>query len=62
MIPFDSMVEYRSISAKDQSRIHQLVRKCFLEYSLDVNCVRGVFWKRDILVFADIDELENLDS
>ena len=51
-------VEYYPISAKDQSRIHQLGKKVvpglFLGYAL----YAGEIWKGDIMV-ADIEELEN---
>ena len=61
VISFGSMVEYHPISAKDQSRLHQLGKKVlpgiFLGYAL---YAEGI-WKGDILV-ADLEELENLDA
>ena len=61
VIPFGSLVEYYSISAKDQSRVHQFGKKVlpglFLGYAL--YAVR--IWKGDILV-ADIEELETMDA
>ena len=61
IISFGSMVEYYPISAKDQSRIHQLGKKVlpglFLGYALYV----GGIWKGDILV-ADIEELETMGA
>ena len=54
IIPFGSLVEYYPISAKDQSRPYlcerpvktiNLVRKCYLEYSLDMHCMRREFGK-----------------
>ena len=43
IIPFGSLVEYYPTSAKDQSRIHQLERKSYLDCSLDTLCTRGEF-------------------
>ena len=57
IIPFGSLVEYHLISARDQSRIHQFVKKIFLGYAL---CT-GWIWKGDIIV-ADIEELETVDA
>ena len=46
IIPFGSLVEYHSFTAKDQSRIHQF----------------GVgIWKVDVLI-ADFEELETMDA
>ena len=60
-IPFGSLVEYYPITAKDQSRIHQLGKKVlpglFLGYAL--YAVR--IWKGDVLV-ADLEELETMDA
>ena len=61
IIPFGSLVEYHTISAKDQSRIHQFgqifLPGWFLGYAL---CARWI-WKGDILV-ADLEELETMDA
>ena len=61
IIPFGSLVEYHPISAKDQSRIHQIGKKVlpglFLGYALYV----GRIWKGDVLV-ADLEELETMDA
>ena len=61
IIPFGSLVEYYPISAKDQSRIHQLRKKVspglFLGYAL----YAVGMWKGDILV-ADLEELETMDA
>ena len=61
IVPFCSFVEYYTISAKDQSRIHQFGKKVlpglFLGYAFDA---RGI-WKDDVLV-ADIEELETMDA
>ena len=61
IIPFGSLVEYYSISAKDQSRIHQFGKKVlpglFLGYALHA---AGI-WKGDVLI-ADIEELETMDA
>ena len=43
IIPFDSLVEYHPITAKDQSRIHQFGRKSYLDCSSDTLCTRGEF-------------------
>ena len=61
IIPFGSLVEYYTISATDQSRIHQFGKKVlpglFLGYALyAVN-----FWMDDVLV-ADLEELETMDA
>ena len=61
IFPFGSLVEYYSISAKDQSRIHQLGKNVlpglFFGYAL---CAGGI-WKGDKMV-ADIEELETMDA
>ena len=61
IVPFGSLVEYYTISAKDQSRIHQCGKKVlpglFLGYAL---CAARI-WKGDILV-ADLEELETMDA
>ena len=60
IIPFGSFVEYHPITAKDQSRTHQFVRKSYLDCSSDTLCTRGEFWKGDVLV-ADLEEVETMD-
>ena len=61
IIPFGSLVEYHPITAKDQSRVHQLGKKVlpglFLGYAL---YAEGI-WKGYILV-ADKEELETMDA
>ena len=61
VIPFEAMVEYHPISAKDLSRLHQFGPKVlpgrFLGYALSA----GGIWKGDIPV-ADIEELEQMDA
>ena len=61
IIPFGSFVEYYSISAKDQSRVHLFGKKVlpglFLGYAL---YAEGI-WKGDVLV-ADLEELETMDA
>ena len=42
IIPFGSLVEYHTITAKDQSRIHQFGKSC-LDCSSDTHCTRGEF-------------------
>ena len=61
VIPFSSLVEYYPISAKDQSRIHQLGKKVFpgLFFGYALYAERN--WKGDILV-ADTEELETMDA
>ena len=49
IFPFGSLVEYYPITAKDQSRIHQVGKKVFLGLS------------RDVLI-ADLQELETMDA
>ena len=43
IIPFVSLVEYHTITAKDQSRIHQFGKKSCLDCSSDTLCTRGEF-------------------
>ena len=43
IIPFGSLVEYHPFTAKDQSRIHHLERKSYLDCSSDAHCTRGEF-------------------
>ena len=61
VIPFEAMVEYHPISAKDLSRLHQFGPKVlpgtFLGYAL----YAGGSWKGDILI-ADIEDLEQMDA
>ena len=61
IIPLGLLVEYHTITAKDQSRIHQFGRKVlpglFLGYAL---YARGL-WKGDVLV-ADLEELDIMDA
>ena len=61
IIPFSSLVEYYTISSKDQSRIHQFGKKdlpgLFLGYAL----YAGEFG-RATKFFADIEELETMDA
>ena len=56
------MVKYYPISARDQSRLHQVGKKVlpgvFLGYALIAG---GGIWKGDVLV-ADIEKLEKMDS
>ena len=61
IIPYGSLVEYHSITAKDQSRIHQFGKKVlpglFLGYALYAEGIE----KGDVLV-ADLEELETMDA
>ena len=43
IIPFDSLVEYHPITAKDQSSIHQFGKKVLPGLSSDTHCMRGEF-------------------
>ena len=61
IIPFGSLVEYYTISAKDQSRIHQFGKKVLPGLFLGYALYAGGIWKGDILV-ADIEELDTMDA
>ena len=61
VIPFGSMVEYHSISSKDQSRLLQFGKKGLPGILRGYALVAGRNWKGDILV-SDIEELEHLDA
>ena len=55
------MVEYHSISAKDQSRLHQFGAKVLPGFFLGYALYAGENGKGDIMV-ADIEELEEMDA
>ena len=55
------MVEYHPISARDQSRLHQLGKKVLPGILFGFALIAGKFWKGDILV-EDIEELEMMDA
>ena len=61
VIPFGAMVEYHNISAKDQSRLHQLGAEVLPGIFLGCALYAGGIWKGDIMV-ADIEELEEMDA
>ena len=61
IIPFVSLVEYYSISAKDQSRIHQFGKKVLPGLLLGYALYADRIWKGDIMA-ADIEELETMDA
>ena len=61
IIPFGSLVEYYPISAKDQSRIHQVGKKVLPGLFLGCALYAGGIWKGDIMV-ADIEQLETMDA
>ena len=61
IIPFGSLVEYHPITAKDQSRIHQFVKKVLPGLFLGYALYAGRIWKGDVLV-ADLEELETMDA
>ena len=50
IIPFGSLVEYYPISAKDQSRIHQVGKKVLLGLFLEYASYAGRIWKGDVLI------------
>ena len=61
IIPFGSLVDYRPITAKDQSRIHQFGKKVLPRLFLGYALYAGRIWKGDVLV-ADLEELETMDA
>ena len=61
VIPFGSLVDYHSIIATDQSRIHQFGKKVLPGLFLGYALYEGGIWKGDVLV-ADLEELETMDA
>ena len=61
IIPFGSLVEYHSITAKDQSRIHQFGKEVFLGLFLGYALYAVRIWKGDVLI-EDLEELETTDA
>ena len=61
IIPFGSLVEYHPITAKDQSRIHQIGKKVLPGLFLGYAMYASGIWKGDVLV-ADLEELEKMDA
>ena len=61
IIPFGSLVEYHPITAKDQSRIHQLGKKVLPGLFLGYALYAGGIWKGDVLI-ADLEELDTMDA
>ena len=61
IIPYGSLVEYYSITAKDQSRIHQFGKKVLPGLFLGYALYAGGIWKGDALI-ADLEELETMDA
>ena len=61
IIPFGSLVEYHSKTAKDQSRIHQFGEKVLPGLFLGYALYAGGIWKGDVLI-ADLEELEKMDA
>ena len=53
IIPFGSLVEHYTISAKDQSRIHQFGKKVLPGLFLGYALYAGRIWKGDVLI-ADL--------
>ena len=60
-IPFGSLVEYHPVTARDQSRIHQLGNKVLPGLFLGYALYAGRIWKGDVLV-GDLEELETMDA
>ena len=58
---FGSLVEHHSITAKDQSRIHQFGKKVLPGLFLGYALYAGWIWKGDVLI-ADLDELETMGA
>ena len=58
--PSGLMIEYHSMSAKDQTRLHQFGTKIFPEIFIGY-ALRAENWKGDILI-ADIQELKILEA
>ena len=61
LIPFGSLVEYHTRTAKDQSRIHQFEKKVLPGLFLGYALYAGGIWKGDVLI-ADLEELETMDA
>ena len=61
MTPVGAMVEYHSISAKDQSGLQQFGAKVLPGIFLGFALYAGRLWKGDIMV-EDIEELEEMDA
>ena len=61
IVPFGSLVEYYPITAKDQSRIHQLGKRVLPGLFLGYALYAGGIWKGDVLI-ADLEELETMDA
>ena len=61
IIPFGSLVEYHPITAKDQSKIHQLGKKVLPGLFFGYALYAGGNWKGDVLI-ADLEELETMDA
>ena len=61
IIPFGSLVEYHSITSKDQSKIHQFGKNVLPGLFLGYALYAGRIWKGDVLI-ADLEELETMDA
>ena len=61
IIPFGSLVEYHPVTAKDQSRIHQVGKKVLPGFFLGYALYAEGIWKGDVLI-ADLEELETMDA
>ena len=61
IIPFGSKVEYHTITAKDQSRIHQFGKKVLPGLFLGDALYAGRIRKCDVLI-ADLEEMETMDT
>ena len=57
IIPFGSLIEYRPITAKDHSRIHQFGNKVLPGLFLGYALYAGRIWKGDVLI-ADLETMD----
>ena len=60
-VPFGSVVEFHTKTAKDQSRIHQFGMKVLLGLFLGYALYTGGIWKGDVF-FTDLEELETKEA
>ena len=61
IIPFGSLVENHTFTAKDQSRIHQFGKNVLPGLFLGYALYAGGIWKGDVLI-TDLEELETMDA
>ena len=60
-VPFGSLVQYRPITAKDQSRSQQFGKRVLLGLFFGYALYAGEIWKGDVLI-AGLEELETVDA